>query len=268
MGWGQRICWLLGLLVGLLGAVGCVALIVYVWMADYQLSQSVTEIADKLDNSLDVLSERVQSAEQRVDESRVTSEEIKDSLERWVRQTPQRQLAERLQLDEKAAQLSAILIQATSWLDASETTVELVGQLAALANQAGASFDTDSVDRLLAELGSLRMRMDDVSGMVTDLRDRMDPNSDVKTLRDRLERAIQLAVRVIATLGIIQERLRELDGELHATQADLQQAEPKLHRWIHFGAIGLTILWTWMLVGQLALFRLSWIRLLYGVQQG
>ena len=77
-------------------------------------------------------------------------------------------------------------------------------------------------------------------------------------VRQRLEQAAQLALRVIATLGVVQARLREFGASIDKAQQELQTAEARTLRWIHTVAIVVTFLSLWMLAGQLALGRYAW----------
>jgi uncharacterized protein (TIGR03067 family) len=68
----------------------------------------------------------------------------------------------------------------------------------------------------------------------------------------------QLAVRVAATLGLIDSRLKKLENGLLETQGNFQGLETRALRWILVATVGITLLAIWMAGGQAALCLLAW----------
>jgi hypothetical protein len=258
MAWLKRLVCLAVLLLGGLGVVACAALTVGVWIADVRVSHTTRFVFAKLDGSLHVAQERVGRAEQRVDEAALTVDDVKRALEGFARQQAVEQLRVRLEVDEKAARLAALLEQADGWIETSQASAELVRRAIDLANDAGAAVDGGSVDRLLAELELLRTRLKIATDLVDKLRGQTSADGEGGRLRERLEQAAQLALRVVAALGVVQTRLRQFGAKIQETQRELRGVESRTLRWIHTVAIVATLLLLWMLAGQLALCRYAW----------
>jgi hypothetical protein len=69
---------------------------------------------------------------------------------------------------------------------------------------------------------------------------------------------VQLAVRVIATLGSMDSRCESLGKRLAEIQAKARGAKIKATRWIRMTAIGVTLLIGWLAAGQGALCVFGW----------
>ena len=71
---------LLALLLGFLGVVACGAGTAVVWSAGSRLSRTNEKVFDQIDESLGNVRDRVLDAQQRVQESKITTEDIQQNL--------------------------------------------------------------------------------------------------------------------------------------------------------------------------------------------
>ncbi|MEQ8791201.1 MAG: hypothetical protein RIC55_33370 [Pirellulaceae bacterium] len=257
----KRVLHLVLLLLGGLGVVLSVALIVGVWIADARLRRAASDTRDQLDDMLTAVDRRVGQVEQRVDESALTTNEVKQTLEVAAKREVGEQLRARLEIDEKAGRLATLLHRADDWLDTSTTSVKLVERTLRLVNTSGAAIDTTSLQRLLEELASLDAKLNEATSLVEGIRDHTRDDEQGGPITQRLQQAARLALRVVAALGVVQERLQSLRVKLQSAQADLKTAESKLLGRIRTGAVALTLLLVWVLLGQLALGRYGWLGL-------
>ena len=76
---------LLALLLGMLGVVACGAGIAVVWSAASLLSRTNEKVFDQMDESLGTVRDHVLDAQRRVQESKITTEEIGQGLKNWTR---------------------------------------------------------------------------------------------------------------------------------------------------------------------------------------
>jgi hypothetical protein len=118
--------------------------------------------------------------------------------------------------------------------------------------------DTTSVDGLIEEIASFRSQLAEATEFVARIHERTAEASEEKSLEERIEQAVQLALRVVATLGSIDSRLEKFENRLSETQKNLQELKTKTHRWILVVTIGITLLMVWMAAGQVALCLLAW----------
>jgi hypothetical protein len=254
----KRLLNLLALFLGFIGLVGCFALVVGVWIISARLSQVTENLFGKLDGSLVVVRERVAQTHDRVEASKITTEGIEKTLKDWTKREADERLALRLNAAEKTERLASTLQQADHWLEVSESSVELVQQALSMGSLAGAPMDTTSVDGLIEEIASFRSQLAEATEFVARIHERTAEASEEKSLEERIEQAVQLALRVVATLGSIDSRLEKFENRLSETQKNLQGLKTKTRRWILVVTIGITLLMVWMAAGQVALCLLAW----------
>ena len=258
----KRLLSLLALLLGLLGIAGCVVAIVVAWNVNTRLSQATENVFGKIDGTLVVVQERVAQTHDRVEAAKITSEGIEKSLKDWTKREAGERLASRLNAAEKAERLASSLQQVDHWLEVSESSVELVQQVLSMGRSTGAPMDTKSVDGLIEEIASLRSRLAEATELVARIHGRTAEASEEKSLEEQVKQVVQLALRVVATLGSIGSRLEEFEGRLSETQRSVQGLKTGTLRWILGVGIGITLLLLWMAAGQVALCRLAWNGLL------
>ncbi len=263
----RRLISLTLVLLGSLGVVTCAALIGGVWFVDARLSQGTRGAFATLDASLTRVRERVGSVRERIDNSRVTAREIQEKLAEWTQREAGEQLAERLEVAEKSKRLAEVMQRADGWLEAVARSLEFAGSALEFVNAAGVSVEAFPVAELLFEISSVRSQLHDVSDMVTDLRNRTATDDGEALPKERLDQAVKLAVRVVASSDRIETRLQRFDGKLAKAQDELKNVETRCLRWIHAGAIGMTLLCLWMLAAQLALAHHGWSGLRGGRNQ-
>jgi len=255
------------LLLGSLGVVTCASLIGGVWLVDARLSQGTEGAFATLDASLTRVRERVGNVRERIDNSRVTSREIQEKLAEWAQREAGEQLAERLEVAKKTQRLAEVMQRADVWLEAVARSLEFADSALQFVNAAGLSVEAIPVAQLLFEISSVRSQLHDVSDMVTDLRNRTATDDGKALAKERLDQAGKLAVRVVASADRIETRLQRFDGKLAKAQDELKNMETGCLRWIHAGAIGMTLLFIWMLAAQLTLANHGWSGLRGGRNQ-
>ncbi len=86
----------------------------------------------------------------------------------------------------------------------------------------------------------------------------MAEKSGERPLKERLEQAAQLAVRVAATLGTIDSRLDKFTNRLSQTQEALRKLKAKTLRRIWLATFAVMLLILWMAAGQVALAFYGW----------
>ena len=115
---------LITLLLGLLGIVVCAAAIVLVWSVGSRLSQTNRNVFDGMDKTLAAIRDRVLGAQRRVQESKITTEDIGQSLRNRTQKEASERIASRLEFEEKAERLALGLQQADLWLEMSGESIQ------------------------------------------------------------------------------------------------------------------------------------------------
>ena len=247
-------------LLGLLGVVACLAAAVVVWFAGSRLGQANEKVFDAIDKSLAVTRDRVLGAQKHVQESKITTDDVRQGLESWVRKEAAEQLVSRLAVEKRAEQLASGLRRADSWLELSGASLQGVQQLLETASSLGVSTDATNVDALLERLESVRSQLEQSSESVGAIRERMAEAAEGPTLGERISQVAQLAVRVWATLGEIDSHLGRFAEGLVERQTNARQLKRRAHLYIVAAQVSAVLLIAWMAAGQVCLWRQGWRR--------
>jgi hypothetical protein len=243
---------------GFLGVVACGAGIAVVWSAGSRLSRTNEKVFDQMDESLGTVRDHVLDAQRRVQESKITTEEIGQGLKNWTREKSSDQLETRLAIGDKTETLSQGLHQADVWLELSGSSFQNVRRALEMGNAIGAPVDTELVDPLIEELSKLRSQLGQATETVDGIHERVTEVSDGESREEKREQAVQLALRAVATLSEIDSRLGESADRLSETQTKGQQLKSRTQSYILAARIGVVLLIAWMALGQISLCLVGW----------
>jgi cobalamin biosynthesis Mg chelatase CobN len=243
---------------GILGVVVCVAGLAGVWSLGSRLTQTSDKVFERIDETLAAVQDRFAGVQERVRESKITAEDIDQSLKNWTKKETRQRLASRLEVEKKAEQLVLGLRQADRWLEISGVSIQGIQQGLQLGSSLGAPVDVTLVDPWLERLGSLRSQLERSTETVSGIRDHAAEITAGDSREERVRQAIQLTLRVAVTLGEIDSRLGETADRLAEMQSRAQQQQSKTHRRIMTAIIGALLLITWMGAGQVSLCLHGW----------
>jgi chromosome segregation ATPase len=255
-----RLLNLLIVLIGALGVVVCVAAAVVVWFTSSRLTQVNDRVFDRIDTVLAGSRDRVLDAQKRVQDSKITMQDVRQGIEGWARKEAAERLTSRLELENKVERLAAGLRQCDVWLELSGASLQGVQQALDVTSSLGAPADAALLDPLLERLGALRDQLKQSTDAVDTIRARLDQATEGETLEERISRLAQLALRVVATLSDIDSRLGQFADGIVATQAKAEQLKNRTHGYIITAEVCAMALIAWMAVGQVFLGRYGWIR--------
>jgi len=254
----KRILRLLMLLLGLVGLVGCMAAIVKGWGIKARLSQATESVFAIIDDSMVAAGKRVAQAQARVEASKITTEDIAEGLKGWTKRKVSERLAVRLDVAEKAERLGIALQQADHWLEVSQSSVELAQKALAIGRSTNRPSNAASLERLIEEIRSLRAQLAEATASVARIHERTTGAGEEKSLGEKIEQAAHFAVRVAATLGLIDSSLNKLENGLREVRKDLQRFKSRTLRWMLKATLAVTLIAVWMAAGQVALCLLAW----------
>jgi hypothetical protein len=261
MGPRKRLAGIAGIFLGGIGIVVCAATMIAIWFVSVRIGRLTETLSSKMDQSLAVLRQRVVQTQDRVAGATTTSTDVTETLRDWGGREAGQQLAARLDAAERTERLASALQQADGWLEVAEFSTERIQDLLSLNAATSASDGTTIVSNLAADISAMRGQFADVMELVASLRDRIADATDEKSAKERIEQAIQVALRMPGILGSINSRLDTFVGKLSLAQSQLQDLETRTTRSILAIAIGMTLLTLLMAAGQVALCWLSWRRL-------
>jgi len=250
-----RLFHLLTVSIGTLGVVVCVAAAVVVWRTADRLSHANEKVFDRVDTALAAGRARVLDVQKRVQESKITTEDVRQGVEDWARREATQRLASLPEVANKVERLASGLRQADGWLEMSGTSLQVVQQAFELADA-----DAAVVDPLLERLVVLRDTLKQSIETVEAIRDRVARAAEGESLEDRISRLAQLALRVVATLTEVDSRLGQVAEGFVTAQARGQARKHRTHDYIVMGRVCALLLIAWMAVGQVFLARYGWTR--------
>jgi flagellin-like hook-associated protein FlgL len=254
----RRLILLVALGLGLVGSIVCTAAIIALWSASARLRHTTEAVFAKVDGSLVTIQERAERTQERVKASAITTESIASSLKEWTKREAGQRLALQMNLAEKSDRLSFAMQQADDWLELSASSAQSVQQALSMISALGAQIDTGIIDAVIEEIASIRSQLAEATEFVENLHERTAAMGEDNPPEERIEQAVQLALRVIATLGSIDSRIERFENRLLQTQKNLQVLQIRSIKWIQVVTIAITTLIIWMAVGQVALSCLAW----------
>ncbi len=231
----KRLLALLTLSLGLLGVVACAAGIALAWSVGSRLNRANENAFDRVNKSLAAVKDRILGVQRRVQELKITTDDVVQGLRNWTQKATSERLVRRLAVAEKAEQLAKGLQQADQWLEMSQVAIQGVQQALELGSSIGAPVDDALAEPLLERLASLRSQLQKASEMVAGIRSRAAAIAKGASLEERIHQAVQLALRVVATLGESDSRLGEFADEIlrgtdQGTTPEIQDSRLHLHR--------------------------------------
>jgi hypothetical protein len=254
----KRLLPLTTLSLGGIGVVVCVAGILGVLLVGSRLNRTADNVFTQIDSCFATVRDRFAGIRERVQAAKITSQDIEQGLKDWTKKQANDRLISRLEVEERAEQLASGLQQADQWLEFSESSIQLVQQALEVGKSTGAPVDTDAADRLLEDLASLRIQLTQATESAERIRARTAKAGEANLLEEDINPAIQLALRVIATLGSIDSRLEELGNSLSETRTKVQSLRTRYFRWMRIATIGIILLISWMAAGQCSLCLHGW----------
>lgn len=258
----KRILAACALFFGVVGVLSCIALIIGSLVVDSKLRMATRSAYADVDDLCSQAKTRVRQIDALVDQAKITTADVKESLTAWTERAAEERLTqelnERFKLDAKTSELTVALAKTDSFAEMSADSMSLVLKVADMANQAGAKIDTQGLESVQQEVRQLRGKISEAVDDVTNLSARLRDEGDVVALRDRLVAAADLAVRVLATLEVIQSGLQRLNDKLGSSQKLVADSEPQLVGWIHLATAIVIFLLLWSVAGQFALGRTGW----------
>ena len=248
----------IGIAVGSIGIVLCVAALVGIWLVSARLGQATESLFSKMDHSLVVVRQWVVQTQERVSAAAITTNELATALRDWTGREVGQRLAAQLDAAEKTERLASTLRQADQWLEVSESSLELVQELLSIGAPISEPNDTTLIDQIKEELASLRAQLAEATEFTAGIHERITGASEEKSPDARIEQAAQFALRVVATLGSVGPRLERFADRFSSAQSQLQGLNARIQRWRLLVTAGVAVLILWMAAGQIALCRLAW----------
>jgi hypothetical protein len=252
----RRAIGLVALVFGLVGVGACGAGAYGAWWMQSRLNRANDKVFDAVDRGLAAVQERIPVAKQRVQQAKLTTDEVSAALRVWAAKKAQERVVAKLEIDRRAEKLSGHLQAVDLRLDASTMAVRDVRRLLEVGQDLGASVDPTSTDDVLELLAALRNSLNEAEQTVAEVREFASP--DRASPEEQLIRLAQLLVRVLATFVEVDSRLDQCSARLAELRVEAQQRKERTSSYILRGALVCYGLLAWMATAQAALCRWGW----------
>jgi hypothetical protein len=249
----KRVLGLLALVLGFLGVVACAAGAYGVWSAAARLEQANDRAFAAVDKGLVATQDRVRRVQKRVQDSRITSNEITQKLRDWSVSEAKERLAAELEIERHAGKLAEGLQSADDLLETTTETMRGIQNILELGEFAGAPVNPDSLDKMLEDLTALRSRLQESERTVERVR-----NFGKDDDADRHARAVKLLGRAVLMITEADTRLEDCVARLSEMRTDAQQLQARISLYILLTAIGCYLVLAWIAAGQIALCACGW----------
>ena len=232
--------------------------LIFLWIVSIRVGDVTEKLFNKADQSLVAVRGRVVQTKDRVAAAKISTNDLEKMLRNWTKLEVKQRVALNLNARERTERLASSLRQADDWLAVSVSSVDLVQEMLSMSASAGAPTDTTLVDELRGQIESLRAQLAEATEFVGRIQERIAALSDGKSPEERIEQAVQFALRVVTTLGSIGPRLEKLADRFSVAASQLQEMKDRTQRYRLYLTMGITLLMIWMAAGQAALSRLAW----------
>lgn len=249
---------LLALIFGAIGALACIAAILVAWNVSSRLTQATHSVFGVADNLVVKVQQRVAEIDERVRQLKITSAEMQESVKTWAKAEAQERVGSRLQVQEKAETLLQGIERADQWLAVTQSSAETIEQALGASQTLGIPLDVQPAQDLLAEIETLQTQLHDGLEVARHVAERVAAAGEEKPDLPLGQQITKLALRITATLGLIDARIAAINALLEKIDAGLQQQERKIVGWIRLAALGSTCFFLWLGAGQGALCYLGW----------
>jgi hypothetical protein len=237
---------------GLLGLAACAVGVYAVWKTEARLQQANDRAFALIDRGLGAVEDRVRRAQQRVEQSRITTSEITHGLRDWATKEAKDRLVAKLEIESRTEKLAGQLHAADLWVEDSTDSVRNAQKILELSQSLGAGVDPASLEEALGTIASIRGRLQEAEQSVAEVRGfatAVEGESD----ENRVVRVLKILARVVVTITDIGPRLHRLAARIADTRADAQATKARTSNYIYWAAIGCTVILAWIAAGQLAL---------------
>lgn len=245
------------LLFGTSGIVACAAAVVCVLLYGGRLAGVNADVFAGMDKSLTAVHGRVQDVRRRVQDMTTTTGEVGAGLKNRTQRQAAERVASRLNIEEKAGQLAQGMERAGQLMEMSEASLQGLAQTFEAVGSMGVPVDGALFDPLIGKVSALRGGFEQATGVVEGIRERAADLDAAEPRQERVEQAVQLVDRVVATMSDLESKLTELADKVSAMQTKGQSLRARIAIVIRAAQLVAILALVWMAAGQASLYSLG-----------
>jgi hypothetical protein len=253
----KRVAALLALVLGFLGLVACMAGIYIVWRQGAQLQETNEKVFTAVDKGLAFAQDRIRGVQNRLEDSKITSNDVGQRLREWSKTKAKERLVTELEIERRTENLAGHLQTADLWLETTTESIRGVQQVLELAHSVGSQVDPASLAEVLEKLNAIRNTLQQTEATVEDFRE-FALNDDGEAEENRQARILKLLARTLLMISEIDIRLAESQTRLSELRSNAQDLKATMRNYILLTTIICFLLVAWIAAGQAALFLTGW----------
>ena len=241
------------LVLGVVGLVGCLAMIVGLWIINGQLKHTMADLYGTIDDAFVFADEGLQQSGKRLDSLATAAKDLEQRSTLLAASGEKVRLLDRQQVQAIAERLSSGIDRIQHGLQFTTLAAQIVENTLESGSLLAGAFTDEQAAALLEAVTTINQQVSQGIEEAETLRKRVDGMADGNLPADRLRQVAEFAKRFTDTLGMIKTAHDNLGREFSTLRAEATHLRTKLTGWLHFGSIAVTALLFWMAVGQGAL---------------
>ena len=257
-----RICYGFATLLGAAGTLGCMAGLVGLWMVHSSIDRGVDHLFSRVDASVDLVQNRIEQTQERIDLSMIAGAEIRRVL------TEQKsKLEDRIELSPqimtKAERLASSLESVLEWLETADASLTLIAQYEELLGLDTEAVETQTLTSLSNEITATK----ELCEKALDFTQRISapsatlPEAVLETSEAKIARALRMLAGAFDVLDQVKERLQKLPDMVDNLRTEAANIKTSIQSTTLYAAYGSTLFLLWMGAAQIALCCFGWKRL-------
>jgi hypothetical protein len=204
---------IVGIVAGSLGAVICFTAITVLWIVSARLDRATGRLFSNMDHSLVLVRDRLSQSQERVAAAKITAQDVETALRDWTKQQTAKRIESRIQAAEKTEHLASALRQVDTWLDISESSVEIMSEVLAIAKSPSTPDESTLLEQFIAEISSLRTLCAEATQLADRVHERVAQASDENLLQERVARSRSIGLARRCNVKFDRFSLREVCGK-------------------------------------------------------
>lgn len=251
----KRTQYKLSLVAGIVGTLGCLAVLVVVWLAVARIHAATNGLFATAERSLGAIDDRLQKAGERIEALRITGDELASGVRARAEDIARDTAAARLGMADRASQLGNGIEVVDGWLTTSESALQTTSEVLVLLESSGLKVESGGVEKLLADLGELRTELQAASDLVARAQRQLEGGDNEADERQGMR---ALVPRLIATLTSLDARVEGLRAGVQQLASKVGAAKSSVGGWMFSIAAVLSAILLWLAAGQVALAVIGW----------
>ena len=247
----RRAFGVLALVLGIAGVMACLGGAYAVWRVQVRLDRANDAVFDIADKGVTAVQERVPAVRARVQQSKITADDVGAAVTRWASVETRERAVSSLEIEARTSTLASHLRAADDRLDASALAIQGVRQLLAVPELLGAEVNGDAAERAQELVTTLRSKLREAEEIVAEVqRFAADDGGPVESRFLQITKAL---ARIVLTLSDVDQRLDDFTARLNEMRNGAHERREHRSRQFRIGAIAAWTILTWIAVAMVAL---------------